>query len=778
MAEFTETDSGKVKDGKHKDVLEEMLRRWQRDTTEWASIRAEGTTDMRYVSGDPWDSTDRRMREDAGRPVLSFDESGQYVNQLINEVRQHKRAIQVTPVGSGANDAVATLRQNLIRQIEYRSNAQQAAYTPMFENTVQRSYGFMRVKARYVSNPAESGGKGESFDQELVLEGLPNPDLVTIDCDVTKPDGSDMQHAWISESWALGDYKRKWPKAQVRDFSPDLAKGHPSSWQYNESRIQIAEYWRKESVDKKLLLFTVGGERAIEVFEEDLKKLAWAPIREMMDTNPAFKPSRERMVERPQVKHFLTNGFEVLGEETDWPGESIPLVCCFGKILWVDEGSGPTRKILSLIRLARDPMMLLSYYVSCEAELIGMTPKVPYFVRRGSLQESELLALQKSLHEPVAVIQVESTTPETPPGVVLDFPQRNPYEPPIQAIEMGKEGARRAIQSAMGINPLPTQAQRKNEKSGVALKEIRNAEQQGSFHFIDSYESAITRGGALLNELIPHYYDTARDLTVRAPDNEAKVVRVNDPEQLAPGQDEPLMLEAGGQFDVTLDTGPDFASEREAASAFVDTLVSSNMPQAQAILPLLVKLKNLGPIGQEIYDVLVALSPPPVQAVLKKGEEGQPTVPELMQQLEQAKQALQEMQQALQQAQMELQTEAVKGQRDVQIAQMKLQADAQNAQVKGQTDAQLKIAQMQAETAAQLRDLEVKLEIELAKIGSAQALARGEQEMQQLHHHDEMTLQREQMATATAQQTLDREAAQQQADQDRQASQATESDTE
>jgi hypothetical protein len=749
---FTDTPVGKVKDGDHAEVLEEMLKRYQRDTDEWEEIRAEGTTDMRYVSGDPWDATDRRMREDAGRPVLSFDESGQYVNQLINEIRQHKRAIQVTPIGAGATDAIAELRGNLIRQIEYRSNAQQAAYTPMFENTVQRSYGFMRVKAQYVHNPEQSGGNGQSFDQELILEGLPNPDLVTVDCDITKPDGSDMGHAWIAESWALSDYKKKWPKAKVRDFSPEFSRGHPTAWQYTASRIQIAEYWRIESEDRKLLLFTVDGQRAMEVFEDDLKLPAWEPIRALMESNPDFKPSRERVVERPVVKHFMTNGFEVLGQETDWPGDAIPLVCCFGKILWVDEGSGPKRKVLSLIRLARDPMMLLSYYVSCEAELIGMTPKVPYFVRRGSLKDDELLLLQKSLHEPVAVIQVETTTPESAPGVVLDFPQRNPYEPPIQAIEVGKEAARRAIQSAMGINPLPTNAQRKNDKSGVALKEIRNAEQQGSFHFIDSYEAAITRGGAIVNQLLPYYYDTARDVTVRTAANEAKVLRINDPQGKAPGQDEPLMLSPEGKFDVTLDTGPDFASEREAASAFVDTLVASNMPQAQAILPLLVKLKNLGPIGQEIYDVLVALSPPPVQAVLKKGQDGQPTVPELMHQLDQAKQALEQMQQQLQQATMELQTEAVKGQRDAQIAQFKAQSDAQ-----------VKIGQAQADMASQLRDLEVKLEIELAKIGSAMAMARGEQEMQLLHHHDDVTLQREQMAQASAQQTLDREAAQQQA---------------
>jgi hypothetical protein len=44
---------------------------------------------------------------------------------------------------------------------------------------------------------------------------------------------------------------------------------------------------------------------------------------------------------------------------------------------------------------------------------------------------------------------------------------RQPYEPPIQAFEIGAESARRGIQAAMGWSALPTDAQRINNKSGT-----------------------------------------------------------------------------------------------------------------------------------------------------------------------------------------------------------------------------------------------------------------------------------------------------------------------
>ncbi len=663
-----------VKDGPYATVLETMQKRWEYATDQWADIREEGTTDIRFCAGDPWDNEDRQLREQAGRPVIAFDEFGQYVNQLINEVRQHKRAIQVTPTGLGADDKQAQYRQNRIRQIEYRSNAQQA-YTAMFENTVQRSYGFGRITAKYLTNPTDSGGNGSSFNQELLIEELPNPDLVTVDPDILKPDGSDMSYAWIAESWALEDYRRRWPSARVQDFSTSLAKSAPN-WTYTSNRIQIAEYWVKETTQKKLLLFgTADGSIAYEVFEADLKKPAYAAFADA-------EPNRERMVDAPTVKQYLTNGFEMLEKPTEWPAPSIPIVCCFGKTLYVDDGSGPKRVILSLVRLARDPAMLLSYYVSCEAELIGMTPKIPYFIRRGSLKPDELLLLQKSLHEPVAVIQVEGASDSMPPGTPPEMPQRNTYEPAIQAIEIGKEGARRAIQAAMGISGLPTSAQRRNEKSGKALQEIRNAEQQGSFHFIDAYEMAITRTGALLNELLPYYDDTARDVTIRKPDDETSLVRINDPNPQAfpEGQTEPVMVTAEGEFDVTLSTGPSFDSERDAANEFADTLIASPVMQmvgpeiGKQLLALAIKLKNVGPVGDAMADLI---SP-------KNGPE--PSVQELQQQLQQAQQIMEMLTKELQAKTQALETDSIKAQQTVQTEQIKASQAIELAKLKGHQD--------------------------------------------------------------------------------------------
>src|SRR5215472_8298194 len=114
--------------------IEEIRQEYKDFAAAWHDIREEGRTDMRHVAGDPWDPKDRRDRKSANRPCLTLDELGQYVNQLINDIRQNKRAAKLAPKTENASTQTANFRQDLIRQIEYESNAQSQAYIPMFEN--------------------------------------------------------------------------------------------------------------------------------------------------------------------------------------------------------------------------------------------------------------------------------------------------------------------------------------------------------------------------------------------------------------------------------------------------------------------------------------------------------------------------------------------------------------------------------------------------------------------------------------------------------------------
>lgn len=587
-------------------ILAELRERFDYATAEWAPIRDEARKDMRAIAGDPWDPADRAQRDETNRPCLSLDELSQYVNQLINDVRQNKRAIKVDPEGRGASDATAAFRANLIRQIEYRSHAQNA-YTTTFENCVQRSYGFHRITAKYKP--------GKSFDQELWIEPLPNPDLVTPDPDAIRADGSDMTYCFVAETRSRAEFVREWPDAKLTDFG-SIQEMAPA-W-VKENRVQIAEYWTIATRARRLLHLQGPGGVPLLVYEDELNGIRPSPALIV----------QERIVDEPQVVQYLTNGVEIL-KRTNWPGKYIPIVCCLGKVLYVDAGLGATRIILSLIRLARDPYMLYCFYRTTEAELVGMTPKTPYMAYEGQFSPAQETNVQKSLHEPVAALYAKPTI-EGLPNTLLPLPQRQPYEPAIQALEVGAEAARRAIQAAIGQSPLPTSAQRQNEKSGIALQTIESSAQRGSYHFIDHYDDAIVQTGRILDDLIPHYYDTPREVGIRKPDDSADVVPINDP--TVPGS----VQTAVGDHEVTISTGPSQVNEREAAKTYALAL-AGNPNVSPLILDLLTKLSITGPVADELIE---RLTPPQFK---KPKDGGAPDPAAQAQQLQQLQAQLQQL---------------------------------------------------------------------------------------------------------------------------------------
>ena len=95
------------------ELLQEIRDRYKYASDAWEEIRKERQKDMRYICGNPWDDKDRKVREDAGRPVVNHDELNQYVNQAVNNLRQNKRGINVEPGGNGADGKSAGARQDL-----------------------------------------------------------------------------------------------------------------------------------------------------------------------------------------------------------------------------------------------------------------------------------------------------------------------------------------------------------------------------------------------------------------------------------------------------------------------------------------------------------------------------------------------------------------------------------------------------------------------------------------------------------------------------------------
>jgi hypothetical protein len=649
-------------------LLSEIRENFTRYAEFWREIHEEGETDIKYLAGDPWTDEEKKDREAADRPLFATDELNQYVNQLINNVRQNKRSIRVVPVGSGANDKLAELRQNIIRAVEYKSNAQ-AAYTTAFENAAQRGYGFFRINLDWV---------GKGFAQELVIRRIPNPDTVLMDPDCKQADRSDAEGCFVIDSITTKNFARKYPKAEKKSFNAEDLQLAPE-WVKGDL-LQLAEYWKVKKTYKTLLLLDDQGTTGyLEDYEDaKLEKVGENEVLVMADgARLPIYDSRE--CEERKVVQYITNGFEIL-EENPWPGSYIPIIGVYGKEMYVTEDGSAKLMLFSLIRLARDPYKLYCYYRTKEAEEAAMTPVAPFVGYAGQFEKDP--AWETANKIPVAYLEVEPMV-DTASGQILPLPQRQPFVPNFQTYEIAAEAARRAIQSACGISPLPTAAQRRNEKSGVALERMEQQASQGSYHFIDNQDRGLENAGRQLNELIPIVTRGQRDIPIRKPDETHAVVRANDPNYQENGKQVHYDTQTG-EFDVTISTGPSTQSQREEVNAFGDILVGNIQtlpipePTKAALMAQVIRMKNLGPLGDEMAELL---SP--------KGEQEMP--PQAMQALAKMKQEMTQLNAACQEY-------------EKQIAELKQEKQGKVIENMGR----LEIEKLKAETSVAVAEINTK----------------------------------------------------------------------
>ena len=475
---------------------------------------------------------------------------------------------------------------------------------------------------------------GKNGEQQPRIKRIPNAFTVLWDPNAKEADFSDQELCFVTDTIRIKDFKRKYPQAKKTSFTVD-DRNSATDW-FSGENLVLAEHW------------------TLEKGEPDPK---W----------------KAKAIPENTVTQRITNGVEIL-ETNQWVGSWIPIIGVFGEEIYVNEGGQSKRMFLSLIRRARVAQKMLAFIASQEAEEFGMSPRAPFVGYAGSFKDWETTwAFLNKV--PRAFVEVQLPT-DWPAGTALPpLPTRPQFEPNTQAYEAAYERWRRGVQASMGLTPLPSDAQRQNQKSGVALERIQNEQAIGAYHITDNFHRAQENAGRQLNELITLLMDTPRQVGIRNPDDTHGLLAVlQDGQTPPPGvEGDDYLVSDRGEFDVTISEGPSFDSQREAQSDFVDLLVE----QLEKLAPLLppgtvpkllakaIKLKNVGPEGDALAEML---DPPP---------DGQPNVAALQQTIQGLQAQLNEAGVLVQKYEQERAGKVIETQAKIQIAQEKNFNDAQ-----------------------------------------------------------------------------------------------------
>lgn len=582
---------------------------------------------------DPAIRTARASSANGSRPCLTFDQTNQYIAQVVNDSRQNKPGIKVIPTADGADVDVALKLEGLIRHIEYQSRAS-IAYDTAIEYAARIGLGWVRVVTEVVD--------AEKNEQEIRIKRVHDPLSVVIDPNAMEPDGSDADWGFVESKMTRDDYEKEYPDAQ-----PMAWEGSSShdDWCSKDS-IRICEYFYKERTSTNHIIVAGEDGSPQPVGEEEY----WAlPPDPMTGTHPARLGSFTG--EKVTVKWCKLSGSEIL-EETDFPSKYIPLIPVLGYELWI-EGE---RFLCGMTRRMRDSQQAYNYERTSYIEQVALQPKAPFVGDYRAFEnfESEWRGANTSNRAYLPYNGVDGE------GNEIQRPERQQPPAMSQALIQGGQLALADVQASIGMYRSNLGAP-SNAVSGKAKQADERQGDTANFHYTDNQNRAIEQLGRIIVDMVPIVYDTKRQARITGDDGKVDQVTIDPDHPQAitkppSGQPGTVTINPGvGTYDVRVQAGPSYSTLRQESAEAIGNILQTS-PQLMAVLgPEWAKMQDW-PNAEKISRMLLAMAPPQVQAI----EQGDTEIPPAVQaQMAQMKQQIEQMGQQLQQANQKLESDSV-----------------------------------------------------------------------------------------------------------------------
>ena len=681
--------------------------------------RTAAESDLKMVAGHQWpdDIKAERESEEPPRPCITENRLPQFVRQIVGDMRAQRPAIKVVPDGAGASQEVAEIYTGIIRDVEAKA-ATKRPYVTAGASAARCGIGHWRVLHDYESDM--------SFDQCIMLEPIDNPFAVLWDPLATEITRQDASYCFVTDLMSKAAFKAKYPKAQDIDF--DSNDSWCSQWlNRSDESIRIAEYWRKRPVFKTLVRLADGSVG----FKDKLQPGA-PPIVE------------EREIETFEVECIKTNGFEILEKAQNWPTKHIPIVAVVGE----EYAVGEQRVRHSAIRFAKDPQRLYNYWLSTQTEHLALQPKAPFIATGKQIGVyKDMWTEANTKNRPVLLYDADPLAPGAP--------QRS--QPPVGSTAMTDQILRAAdaMKATTGIYDAGLGNQ-SNETSGKAIMARQRESDVGSSEFLDNLAASIAYTGEIIVDLIPHIYDTQRQVRILAEDGSETFEQINE-RMMTPDGEQLRNALAQGKYAVSVTTGPSYTTKRQEAAESMLAFVQA-MPDAAGIVMDLIANNLDWPGAEQFAERFRTMLPPQLQP--------ESDDPEDVQQRQMAQQQAQEAEQVQKQGVMlELDAKAAATEKmraetqkmlmpepqkqidpmDMQRAQAEQALKAGELELQGR-ELQIKereLALKEQELALKAQELQSQERIELARISdSAQAREQDHaHKMMDMNHQANMAMQ-------------------------------------
>lgn len=531
--------------------------------------------DFNFMTGKQWDKTAEARRHANKKPVLTINRLPAFVAQIVGNRLLNQTTVEVLPDRGGTKD-VAKLRQGLIRGIEKRSRANDA-YDTALTHSLIGGLGNFAIEADYADY--------DVFEQDLKVRRIADPTAVTWDHLSVEPTGQDARHVFVEERMSRKEFDNKYPDKTPASFGGEtqyIQQLTANGW-FTHDSVRVVEYWQMREKPRLIILNKMTGETndVTDIMTEEEAVQYAAP-----------KPGGGlymRWANRPYAEMYLMTALNILEGPYRLNCSRVPVFRVPGWELMI----GDDRHRFGMVRFAKDPQRIHNYWRSVIVEKLMQAPRAKWIASKEAVKGYENMWRRSNMTDDALLIW-NGESGERPEEVK-----------PVQIEPALIQEAQAAVQDLRDVLNMHEAAMGMmgNEVSGKALDRRMRISELGSVIYFSNLDKAIEEGGRVMNELIPDFYDTARQVMIVGDDDRAVTALIN--------QDDGISDIGIGKYATTITTGPSYTTKRVEAVESMMALTNA-MPQAMApALDLLVENMDW-PGAADIAKRLRATLPPQV----------------------------------------------------------------------------------------------------------------------------------------------------------------------
>lgn len=660
-----------------KTVVETAKERFGLAKDRFGSLREKAVEDTKFVLGDSdnnWQWPDDVYRgRSANKPCLTINITAQHCNQVINQIRQNRPSAKVVPQDGLADIKTAEILGGMLRSIQSYSNAD-TAHDVAAMHSLYGGEGFWRVLTEYESP--------QSFDQVISVRPLVNPQLVFIDPDAIEPDRSDARWGIIFEDVPKEQAEGEYGEDEVLGWGDDK-----NGW-CTKDTVRRAEYFYREDVADTLLMLEDGTIVLKSDLPEGAEVKTEGDVKTLKYQGATVILADTRKTERVQWKWArIVGGRDTPEEEKDWPGQYLPIIAVVGTE--VNVNGEIVRK--GLVRDLKDAARMVNYSYSAAVETVALQTKTPWLAAAEAIEGYEEVWGAANVDN--RAMLPWNASDES--GNALPKPERivpaAMATAQVQMLQLSVEQARAASGQQSANFGIKSEAQ-----SGIGIQRLKAQGEIATFHFPDNLARGLKYEAKVILDLIPKIYDRKRIVRILGLDGKESAVLL-DPQ--AQGPQEVQSEQSGvdqvfnpnvGRYDVAIDTGPSFQTQRQESAAIIGDL-AAKVPLVMNTAPDLVFKAMDFPMAQDFADRFAKTLDPKLND--KDGGPGQ-KLQQAMQQLQQMQQQEQQVQQVIgkmqthiDQLELDKKGKVIEGQGQLALERERGQTQVQIEQIRAQVKA-------------------------------------------------------------------------------------------